>query len=71
MVAIVRVEDVKANVNLYLEFGSLFQSIKNALLAVDVPLPISECKTKLYISPFIVYNYKLDITRGHSDNLSC
>ena len=28
VVAIVRVEDVNAKVNLYLEFGSLFQSIK-------------------------------------------
>jgi hypothetical protein len=60
-VAIVSVDEVNENVNLYLESGILFQSIKYVLLATLVPVPTSECKIKLYISPFIVYNYKLDI----------
>jgi len=54
-------DDVNENVNLYLESGILFQSTKKNLLATLDPVPISECKIKLYISPFIVYNYKLDI----------
>ena len=48
------VDDVKANVNLYLESGNLFQSTKKYLLATLVPVPTSENKIKLYISPFIV-----------------
>jgi hypothetical protein len=53
VVANATVDDVKENVNLYLESGYLFQSTKKYLLAT-VPVPISENKTKLYISPFIV-----------------
>ena len=56
----VTVDDVNENVNLYLDSGNLLQSTKKYLLAT-VPVPISENRIKLYISPFIVYNSKLDI----------
>ena len=60
VVANATVDDVNEKVNLYLESGNLFQSTKKYLLAT-VPVPISENRIKLYISPFIVYNSKLDI----------
>ena len=61
VVATVSVDDVKENVNLYLDSGNLFQLTKKYLFATLVPVPISECKIKLYISTFIVYKNKLDI----------
>ena len=48
------VEDAKENVNLYRDSGNIDQSTKNDLFAT-VPSPIDENKTKLYISPFIIY----------------
>jgi hypothetical protein len=61
VVAIVNVEEVNEKVNLYRDSGNIFQSTKKLSLATVVLVPISECKIKLNISPFIVYNYKLDI----------
>jgi hypothetical protein len=61
VVAIVNVEQVNEKVNLYRDTGNIFQSIKKLSFATLAPPPISECKIKLNISPFIVYNNKLDI----------
>jgi hypothetical protein len=49
-----RFDDANENVNLYCDSGNIDQFTKNDLFAT-VPSPISENKTKLYISPFIIY----------------
>ena len=53
VVALARVDETNENVNLYRDSGNIDQSTKKNLSAT-VHEPISENKTKLYISPFII-----------------